>query len=302
MAKKIAITNNKGGTGKTTTVVNLSGVISMNERNAKILIVEGDGQGNSSASFKINPNKVEKTMYDVFMGTERAEDCIINAYQNIDIIPSNNDMNFLEFDEMSRMEDKVKRDTFKTINELIKRNIDLSKIEYSQFEDIVDSISAPTTPYFNLLDGKLDKLDEMYDYIIFDTPPELKAVTSSILAIADSVIIPFEPELYAIDGLKNILSRIFSIQDEYNENLQIAGVLATKVRNKTMLHNEVIRGIIKMCMHENINYFQTEISHSIRFADLNAYHGVPATIAKPKNDFSKLYYSLFDELRSKKFI
>lgn len=296
MAKKVAVVNNKGGSTKTTTVVNLAGALTIKKPDAKILIVEGDAQGNASTSFKIDSNKVEESIYDVFMGNINAEDAIINAHDNIDILPANNDMNFLEFDEMKRFEQRYIEKMFELMKNLDKSDVDISKLAFDDFKKLTDKFESPTDNYFNKISGRMDVIDGMYDYILFDTPPELKSVTSSILSVSDEVIIPFEPELYAMDGVRNILSRITSIKEEYNNNLHVAGLLATKVKGNTKLHAEVTKAVMMFCMKNNIKYFETEISNSIRFSDANAYHGLPATIAKPKNDFSKMYYALLDEL------
>ncbi|MGX6979023.1 ParA family protein [Vagococcus elongatus] len=296
MAVKLAAVNNKGGSTKTTTIVNLAGALTYTKPNAKILLVEGDAQGNASTSFRIESKKLNKSIYDVFMGNAKAEDCVVNAFQNIDIIPANNDMNFLEFDEMTRFEQVMTENMYKLSKQMESENVDISSMDFETFKALTKEFGSPTQNYFNMLSGKLDELDKKYDYIFFDTPPELKAVTSSILAICDYVLIPFEPELYAMDGLENILSRINAIKKEYNPKLEVAGLLATKVKGNTKLHAEVTKGVMMFCMRNKINYYQTEISNSIRFADSNAFHGVPATIAKPKNDFSLMYYSLLDEM------
>lgn len=296
MAKKVAVVNNKGGSTKTTTIVNLAGALAMNKQDAKILIFEGDAQGNASTSFKINSNKVENSVYDVFMGNIPAEDAVMQAFGNIDIIPANNDMNFLEFDEMARFEDKNYVTMYNLMKQINDSDLDVSDLSIEEFTQLASKQEKPTDNYFNKLEGKLDGLDKVYDYILFDTPPELKSVTSSILSVADSVIIPFEPELYATDGLRNILSRITSIKEDYNNKLEIAGVLATKVKGNTKLHAEVTKVVMMFCMKNNIKYFETEISNSIRYADSNAQYGLPATIARPRNEFSQLYYALMEEL------
>lgn len=286
MAKKLAVVNNKGGSAKTTTVVNLAGALSLTKPNSKICLIENDAQGNASTSFRVDSRKLDFSIYDVFMGNKKAEDVIVTAFDNIDLIPANNDMNYLEFDEMTNFEKSTKENMFKLMKNLDSEKVDISSLNYEQFESLTKEFGSPTENYFNMLKGKLDKVDKEYDYIIFDTPPELKAVTSSILAVADSVLIPFEPELYAMDGLQNILSRIDGIKNDYNPDLKVAGLLATKVKGNTKLHAEVTKGIMKFCMANEIHYYQTEISNSIRFSDSNAFHGVPATIAKPKNELA----------------
>ena len=154
--------------------------------------------------------------------------------------------------------------------------------------------------YFNMLDGKLEGIDQKYDYIIFDTPPEMKAITSSVLSVVDSAIIPFEPDAYTVDGLINILSRIKAITTDYNPKLKIAGVLAEKVRKNVKIHSEVELAVAKYCMANNINYLQSEIPNSIRFASATGYKGLPATLVEEDDKFVKNYFKLYDELKKDK--
>lgn len=294
MAKKIAFINNKGGSAKTTTAVNIAGAYAMKYPERKILIVESDGQGNATRSFNLKAKQYEKTMYDVFMGNNTPEECVVNAYQNIDIIPANNDMNFVEFDEMSRYEENIHESIYETIKRLGSKNIE--DISYPDFKELVSSEGLITDNYFDMLNGKLDSIDKLYDLIVFDTPPEIKAITSSILAVTDEVVIPFEPDTYSIDGVVNILSRIKTIQKQINPKLSIAGVLAVKVKNNTILHNDIINRMMKYCMRTGLNYFQTEIPNSIRFASSTSYKGLPATITQSDNPFVQSYYNLLSEL------
>lgn len=302
MAIKIAFINNKGGSAKTTTVVNLAGAISKEYPNKKILIVEGDAQGNASTSFKINSSKIKDTIYDVFIGNREAENVIVNAFKNIDIIPANTDMNFLEFDVMERYDRQQDRIMYDFISDLTNRDVDFKQLTYEQFVQNRPNVMNPTNNYFNMLEGKVGVIDSLYDIILFDTPPELKAVTSSVLAIADKAIIPFEPDTYSVHGIMNILSRINSIQKDYNPNLEVAGILATKVQKRTKAHTDVMNEVMKFCMKNNLRYLLTEIPRSIRFVDATVFQGFPATLVSPENSFTQSYYELLDELLDSKII
>lgn len=292
-AKKIAIINNKGGSAKTTTAVNLAGAYANNYPNRKVLIVETDGQGNATRSFNLNSKSFNQSMYDIFMGNNTPEECVINVYENIDLIPANNAMNFVEFDMMNRFGDEVADNVVEILN---KEGIPISRLNEDSLKSIIRSQTVMSDNYFNMLSGKFDNIVKEYDLVIFDTPPEIKAVTSSILAISDEVIIPFEPETYSIDGIMNILSRIADIKENKNNDLNIAGLLAVKVRNNTKLHIDTINSVMKYCNKNNLYYFETEIPNSIRFGSATGYSGVPATISQKTNSFVKSYYSLLDEL------
>lgn len=290
MGKMVAIINNKGGSAKTTTAINIAGAYAMKNPNKKVLIIETDGQGNATRSFNMNAHSYEKTMYDIFMDNFSAEECVVNAFNNIDIIPANSDMNFVEFDEMNLFKNRL-IDKISLAFESSDVNLSVDEVVH-----IINNGADLTEGYFNMLKGKLDSLVDKYDLVVFDTPPELKAVTSSVLAIADEAVIPFEPDSYSIDGIINILSRIAKIKNGLNPDLNIAGILAVKVKGRTNLHVDTINKVMRYCMKNNLYYFQTEIPNTIKFAESTSVNGLPATIAQSKNVFVEAYYKLLDEM------
>ncbi|MBC1899074.1 ParA family protein [Listeria booriae] len=302
MAIKIAFTNYKGGTAKTTSSTNLAGGLLKTFPDAKILLVEADGQGNTSSTFSIKSSTIENTMYDVMLKDVPMKDIVINAYENIDIAPANSDMDFVDFDFMTENKREMKVSIFqalKKIPNLVKR---ILTMKLSEFLTEIDKEIVETKDYFNLLKDKLDDVDGIYDFIIFDTPPEMKAVTASTLAVVDHVIIPYEPEKYSVEGIVRLLRRINTIRNEYNPSLNIAGLLPVKVNMKTKLHNEVMASILQFSMNQKINHFSTRIPASIRFATATA-NGLPATIVDKRTEkFTEAYYELIDELIEKEII
>lgn len=300
MAQKLAFVNNKGGSAKTTTTVNLAGAIHKRRPSSKILIVEGDAQGNAIRSFGIDPNNSEvivNSIYDVFMGDITPEEAIYKKiYDGIDILPANNNMNFIEFDKMDQFEDDYREGMLSVIRELYKQDVAINALNDTQLLEAMPNVPSPTKNYFNMLDGKFDNLDKEYDYIFFDTPPELKAVTSSIIAISDTVVIPYEPDVYSLDGVKNILDRISVIENDYNPDLKIGGLLATKFKKNTKVHSDVILGVVSFANSKGIPFFSVKIPNTIRFASATAYHGVPATLSKKSNELIDTYFDLLDEM------
>lgn len=307
MAQKIAFVNNKGGSTKTTTTVNIAGALHRKFPNAKILVVDGDGQGNAGRTFKINPNKISNTIYDVFMGELKPEDVIIEGvFDNIDLLPANSDMNFFEFDKMIDYEENFKKGTHELIKELSKRNVDMENLLFEDWQDLIPVDLSMTQNYFNLLDGKFDELDKMYDFILFDTPPEVKSVTSSIISIADQVVIPFEPDIYSVDGIVNIMERIKIIKKDNNPNLNIGGLLPVKVNARTNLHNEVQAQVFRYASLNKIPFFGVFIPMTIKFANSTAHKGLPATLSTTatakKDKMIQSYFDLLDEMIDKKVI
>lgn len=303
MAKSLAVAFNKGGSGKTTTTVNLAGAYSLMYPNKNISLVDTDGQGNATGSFQIQKNNLEHTTYDILIGNVSGEE-IINMVQkntiqdNLTILPANNDLNYLEFDLMNLHADQIKDNLFKFIQKFRNNPSQLFDMDQQTFSTAIENVVEIDSYYFNMINSKLDILKKDNDLIVFDTPPELKAITSSVLAIVDYVLIPFEPDTYSLEGLKNILMRIEEIKKKYNPNLQIAGILATKVENRTKQHSDIIKAVVKFCAKNGINYFDTEIPKSIKFGNSIAYEGLPATLVNKDNKFVKSYFDLFHEMEA----
>lgn len=256
MAVIYTVSTNKGGVGKTSLVTNLVGALSR-QLKKKVLIVDTDGQGNSSLAFGINPNELDKTIYDVMLGNVETKDAIINISPNIDLLPANDEMNFLDF-------------------------------------DILGNIKQYQQP-FHLLRNALEAIRGAYDYIFIDTPPAMSLVAGNVLVASDKVIIPFVPETFAVKGLIRIIEAINEFKSKDNPNLEVEGVVGMMVQNGTVLHSQMLQQARRYCLENDITMYETVIPKSIRFANSTAYEGKPATLTDYNNDIVKAYYELLKE-------
>lgn len=255
MAIKWAISTNKGGVLKTTTAVNLAGVLSKHHR---VLIVDTDNQGNVALSFGRNPDTFEQTIYDVILNGQAADAAIINVHDNIDVLPANDDMAFFE-------------------------------------HDVFKSLSKYPQPYA-LVKNSLQSIEDKYDYILFDTAPNLGLATGNVLAYADQVLIPFQPESYSMRSLVKILTAINDFKEHHNSGLEIMGVVGTLIDSRTNLHSVVLQECRKYCEKHGIKFFQTVIPRSVRFASSVAFDRLPATIVDPKDKTVANYFELAKEM------
>lgn len=251
----MAISTNKGGVLKTSLTTNIAGVLSDKKR---ILIIDTDNQGNVLVSFGVNPDTIETSLYDVLMGAAKVEEAIINVHKNIDVLPSNDDMSFLEFD--------VLRDSERFQNP------------------------------FDLLNQVAGHLKSDYDVILIDTPPNLGLVQGNVLSFADEVLIPFQPEGYSMRSLIKILEFISEFKEDINPNLKIRGIVGTIVDSRTTLHSEVLQECRKFCLENEYKVFDTVIPRTIRFASSVAYDGKPATLTDRNNPLVQAYYELTEEV------
>lgn len=251
----LAISTNKGGVLKTSLTTNLAGALC---KDNKVLIIDTDNQGNVLVSFGINPDNVELTLYDVLVEGVDPAKAIINVHPNIDVLPANDDMSFLEFDVLS------------------------------------DRESYPEP--FKMLSDAMKSIEGNYSYILIDSPPNLGLVQGNILSYADSVLIPFQPEGYSMRSLIKILNAIQNFREKHNSDLDILGVVATLVDQRTTLHSEVLQQCRRYCLENDIRMFETVIPRSVRFAASVAYDRKPATLTDAKHPLVQAYFNLLKEI------
>ncbi|BCC44647.1 ParA family protein [Bacillus cereus] len=244
MGKIITVSNNKGGILKTSLTVNLAGVLA--NQGQKVLIVDTDSQSNVALTFGKNPDEYENTIFEVLTEDFPIKDAIVQAHEdheNIFILPSNESL-----------------------------------------ADFEQRVSENPDMYPNPLDLFKEKIEEVrdsFDTILVDTPPNLSMLVGCVLNGSDSVIIPFHAETY---NIRSIIKTIESIENfkETNEKLEILGVVPTKVKKNTSIHNETILLCQQFCNTKKIKVTNNVVKETIKFADALAKERKPLTLIKKK--------------------
>ena len=197
----ISVINQKGGVGKTTTIINLAAGLC--QQGKKILVVDLDPQGNATTGLGLsNLENSSETIYSVMNGTKNIEDVIKKTeFDNMDIITSNVDLSGLEVETAGD-----------------------SKRAFILRDQIV--------AYLN--DSRAN-----YDYILIDCPPSLSLLTVMALVASDSLLVPLQTEFFALEGLTQLMKTIERIKKSLNPRLKIRGILLTMYDKRNKLSAQV---------------------------------------------------------------
>ena len=260
MTRIIAVANQKGGVGKTTTSVNLAASLVAMKR--RVLVVDLDPQGNATTGAGVEKRGLASTVYQVLLGERRIADVRVpSPTAGFDLVPANRDLAGAEVEL-----------------------VDLPARETRLKDALAEALQQ--------MKSAIDEVAPEYDFILLDCPPSLSLLTLNGLCAADSVLIPMQCEYYALEGLSDLVQTLKKVRAHLNPRLEIEGLLRTMYDPRNTLAQNVAAELDK---HFGDKLFRTVIPRNVRLAEAPS-HGVPALKLEPQSKGAIAYLALAGEM------
>ena len=329
--KTISIFNQKGGVGKTTSVVNLAVALSYLDK--KVLVIDMDPQANATTGLGIDKNKVDTSIYDLFYIVSDEEEMKKISAKNekeaevaddkkeelekelkkeeknksagkrfIDLTGSSEKIIEEKSEEVSqediKEEAKIEEKNTEAIDGIdqfiikTKSGVDLIASENSLSGLEVELVDLDPLERTRKLKEIIEKINTPYDFILIDCPPSLGLLSINALVASNSIIIPIQTEYYALEGVSELMNTFELVKGSLNKDLYVEGVLLSMFDKRTKLAYEVVEEVKKFFKDK---VFMTMIPRNVKLAEAPS-HGKSAIEYDAKSQGAMAYISLASEI------
>jgi len=260
MTRIIAIANQKGGVGKTTTSVNLAASLAAMKR--RVLLVDLDPQGNATTGAGLDKRALARTVYHVLLGEAKMGDVrVASPTGGFDIVPANRELAGAEVEL-----------------------VDLPEREMRLKDALAEAMQQ--------MRAAISEVVSEYDFILLDCPPSLSLLTLNGLCAADSVLIPMQCEYYALEGLSDLVQTVKKVRAHLNPRLEIEGLLRTMYDPRNTLALNVASELER---HFGDRLYRTVIPRNVRLAEAPS-HGIPVLALEKNSKGAIAYLALAGEM------
>ena len=227
----LALANQKGGVGKTTTAINLgTALAAIGER---VLIVDLDPQGNASTGLGIDRRNRSCSTYDVLIGESSLREAVVStAVPRLHIAPSTMDLSGLELE------------------------LGTTPGRAFKLRDAIGALNNNVSP------------DADYTYVLIDCPPSLNLLTVNAMAASDAILVPLQCEFFALEGLSQLLQTVEQVRSTLNPTLSIHGIVLTMFDSRNNLSNQVVADV-RQFMGNKV--YDTMIPRNVRISEAPSY-------------------------------
>lgn len=330
--KTISIFNQKGGVGKTTSVVNLAVALSYLDK--KVLVIDMDPQANATTGLGIDKNKIDTSIYDLFYIVSDEEEMRKISAKNeketkvenkkeelekevkkeeknksagkrfIDLTGSSEKIIEEKSEEVSqddiggKEEAEVEEKTTEAIEGIdqfiikTKSGVDLIASENSLSGLEVELVDLDPLERTRKLKEIIEKINTPYDFVLIDCPPSLGLLSINALVASNSIIIPIQTEYYALEGVSELMNTFELVKGSLNKDLYVEGVLLSMFDKRTKLAYEVVEEVKKFFKDR---VFMTMIPRNVKLAEAPS-HGKSAIEYDAKSQGAMAYISLASEI------
>ena len=281
--RTISVFNQKGGVGKTTSVVNLA--VALNYLDKKVLVIDIDPQANTTTGLGLDKYNIDKSLYELFYASEDDKSEKLKEENTDD----------LEESEDIENHDKIKKESINIEDYITKTQsrVDIIPSEAALSGLEVELVELDALERTRQLKNIIDLIDEdKYDFVLIDCPPSLGLLSINALVASNSIIIPIQTEYYALEGVSELMNTYNMVKKQLNEDLEIEGVLLSMFDKRAVLSYEVVEEVKS---YFKTNVFRVMIPRNPRLAEAPS-HGLSTIEYDSKSQGSVAYIALANEI------